>query len=128
MKQLKAQARNQGIPKYYKLRKAELIEALAPTPQAPPPPQPATSMDITDEPITEINIPIFKHFKPILNSIIPSLKLQSSKSIKNAVRKAIINFSDWILSYVPEPIQKTVNERVESLKERIIQIYINPRN
>ena len=118
-KQLKALAKNQGIPKYYQMRKSELIEAMA-TPK--PQPQPAPNRDLLDEPIPEINIPILKPSKPTRNPNIPSLKLQESRS-NNEVRKEIINFSDWILSYVPEPTQKTVNERIDSLKEKVNQIY-----
>ena len=116
MKQLKVLAKDQRIPQYYKMRKAEPIEAMA-TPK--PQPQPATNMNILDQPIPEINIPILKPFKPIINLLTPS--------VVNAVRKEIINFSDWILSYVPEPIKKTVNQTVESLKEQVNQIFKKPK-
>ena len=111
MKQLKAQVRKQGIPKYYNMLKPELIKPLAP--KVP---------DIIEEPIPEINIPIMKPTQPIRNSRITSLKDLASKAA-TSVHKKINNFSDWILSYVPEPIQKTVNERVESLKEKVNKIF-----
>ena len=48
VKQLKVLAKNKGIPKYYRMRKAEQIEALAlPT----PPPPPITNMNILDQPV-----------------------------------------------------------------------------
>ena len=119
VKQLKAIARDKGITKYYEMRKPEVIEALA----APKPKQqPAPGRNLIDEPIHEINIPILKPSKPTINSHITSLKLQESRA-NNEVRKKIINFSDWIISYVPEPIQKTVNQRVKSLKEKVNQIF-----
>ena len=105
MKQLKKViAKNKGIPKYYQMCKAELIEALA-----PPKPAPLNNTNILDEPIPEINIPILKPFKPILNSIAPSVKHLTSK-VSVSVKKKINEFYDWIISYVPEPIQKTVKE------------------
>ena len=91
--------------------KPELIEAL--TPKIP---------KIIEEPIPEINIPIMKPTKPIINSRITSLKDLASKTAAS-VNKKINLFSDWILSYVPEPIQKAVNERVESLKEQVNNIF-----
>ena len=57
MKQLKVLARNKGIPKYYQMRRAELVKALAPTTQTP---TPLNNTNILDEPIPEINIPILK--------------------------------------------------------------------
>ena len=117
MKQLKAQARKQSIPRYYEILKPELIKALAtPTPPTVP------YMNILDEKIPEINVPILKPSQPIRNSPVPSLKHLASK-VFVSVNKKINKFSDWILSYVPEPIQKTVNERVDSLKKKVNQIY-----
>ena len=109
MKQLKLLARNQGIP-IYEMLKPELIKALAPTtpPKAP-------NMNILDEPIPEINVPILKPSQPIRNSPVPSLK--------HLAKKEINEFSDWILSYFPEPIKKTVDERVDSLKEKVNLIF-----
>ena len=113
VKQLKVLAKNKGITQYYKLRIAELIEALAPQNQTP-----LNNTNILDEPITEINIPIMKPTQPIRNCRITLLKDLASKAA-DSVNNKINEFSDWVLSYVPEPIQKTVNERVENLKEKI---------
>ena len=106
VKQLKAQARKQGIPRYYQMLKPELIKTITP---------PTPNMNILDEPIPEINVPILKPSQPIRNSPVPSLK--------HLAKKEIINFSDWILSYIPEPIKKTADERVDSLKEKINLIF-----
>ena len=93
------------------MRKAELIEALTQPPNT----------NILDEPIPEINIPILKPSQPIRNSPVPSLKHLASRAT-NSVKEMINKFSNWILSYIPEPIKKTVNERVDRLKEKVNQI------
>ncbi|EDO35473.1 predicted protein, partial [Nematostella vectensis] len=45
----------------------------------------------------------------------------------NLIKSELDKFADWILSYVPEPIKKTVKEaadkRVERLKERIKRLH-----
>ena len=57
VKELKSLAKDRGIPRYYRMRKAELIEALGNTPQSPISVS-NTSSNILDEPIPEINVPI----------------------------------------------------------------------
>ena len=88
------------------------LEDLTPTP----------SMNLLDEPIPEISVPILKPLKPILNSIAPSVKNLTNK-VSVSVNKNINEFKDWILSYVPEPIKKTVNQQVESLKKQVNQFF-----
>ena len=69
---------------------------------------------ILDEPIKEINVPVMQ----------PTPHLVASKR-KPAiyVRRSFNKFADWISSYVPEPIKRNVNERVEKLKLEIEKIY-----
>ena len=93
--------------------KAELIKAL--TPQVP-------NTNILDEPLNEINVPFLKPSQPTRNFHITSIKNLTSK-VTVSLNKKINEFSDWVLSYVPEPKQKTVNERVESLKKQINKIF-----
>ena len=52
----------------------------------------------------------------------PSLKSFAKKTSK-VVNKNINNFADWIISFVPKPAWKVVNERVELLKDEIKDIY-----
>lgn len=62
---------------------------------------------------------------PPRNSHVPSLKHLASRAAK-PVKKEIIKFEDWILSYVPQSIKTTVNvvnERVDSLKEKVNHIF-----
>ena len=97
VKKLKILAKNKDIPKYYKMLKAELI----------------------DEPITVINIPIFKPFKPIMNYVItPALNLISKLTISN-IKEKINQFSEGILSYVPKHSQKAATQQFEELKDEL---------
>ena len=67
---------------------------------------------ILDEPIEEINVPVMQ-----LTRYTPKRK----PAIR--VRRSLNEFANWITSYVPEPIKRNVNERVEKLKKDIRQVY-----
>ena len=41
------------------------------------------------------------------------------------VMQKLIQFNDWIGSHVPEPIRRTVSDKLKTLKETISKIYSN---
>ena len=80
-----------------------------------------SSNPILDEPINEINVPVMQ---PTRNIRMPvTSKSGLGEKSAESVRDSINEFADWISSYVPESIQRNVDERVEKLKEEIRGIY-----
>ena len=73
-------------------------------------------MDFNNQPIPEVNIPIYA----------PSRVTQMrnlATSVAAPVKSVINRFTGWLLNYIPEPIKRAVNERVENLKERVNSIF-----
>ena len=136
VKELKALAKERGIKRYYRLRKAELIESL--DTETPPTDAPATIMDepatimeepateIMDEPVPEIKKPVLSPTKMENISRVSSL-VGLAKKQADLVNKAIKKFADWLINYIPEPIRRTVNTRVEKLKKEIKEILENKK-
>ena len=50
-----------------------------------------------------------------------------AKKQADLVKKAINKFADWLINYIPEPIRRTVNTRVEKLKKEIKEILENKK-
>ena len=129
VKELKALAKERGIKRYYRLRKAELIESL--DTETPPTDAPTTIMDapateIMDEPVPEIKKPVLSPTKMENISRVSSL-VGLAKKQADLVNKAIKKFADWLINYIPEPIPRTVNTRVEKLKKEIKEILENKK-
>ena len=61
------------------------------------------------------NLPILRPTPPTKISNVESIK-QLAGRVVEAVKNQLNKFANWIISYVPEPVKRTVNERVEKLK------------
>ena len=65
-----------------------------------------------DEPIEEINVPVMK----------PTLYVPRKKPSIH-IERNFNRFADWIMDYVPEPMRRRVNRRIERLSREIRNIY-----
>ena len=74
--------------------------------------------EIMDEPVPEIKKPVLSPTKMENISRVSSL-VGLAKKQADLVQKAINKFADWLINYIPEPIRRTVNTRVEKLKKEI---------
>ena len=94
----------------------------------------APETEIMDEPVPEImDEPVPETKKPVLSptkmeniSRVSSL-VGLAKKQADLVKKAINKFADWLINYIPEPIRRTVNTRVEKLKKEIKEILENKK-
>ena len=82
--------------------------------------------EIMNEPVPEIKKPVLSPDKMENISRVSSL-VGLAKKQADLVQKAINKFADWIINYIPEPIRRTVNTRVEKLKKEIKEILENKK-
>ena len=82
--------------------------------------------EIMDEPVPEIKKPVLSPTKMENISTVSSL-VGLAKKQADLVQKAINKFADWLINYIPEPIRRTVNTRVEKLKKQIKEILENKK-
>ena len=86
----------------------------------------APENEIMDEPVPEIKKPVLSPTKMENMSRVSSL-VGLAKKQADLVQKAINKFADWLINYIPEPIRRTVNTRVEKLKKQIKEILENKK-
>ena len=121
---LKITARDLGLKGYSKLNKSELIEHLKPYEEQIkrlPLLKKPKRVNMMDEPVPEIKVPILKPIQFTAKSNVKSLKSLADKAAKPII-KNINKFADWLYSYVPEPVRNITNEKVNKLKNRRNQI------
>ena len=82
--------------------------------------------EIMDEPVPEIKKTVLSPTKMENISRVSSL-VGLAKKQADSVQKAINKFADWLINYIPEPIRRTVNTRVEKLKKEIKAILENKK-
>ena len=122
---LKITARDLGLKGYSKLNKSELIEHLKPYEEQIkrlPLLKKPKRVNMMDEPVPEIKVPILKPIQFTAKSNVKSLKSLADKAAKPII-KNINKFADWLYSYVPEPVRNITNEKVNKLKNRRNQIF-----
>jgi len=99
VKELREIAKERGLRGYYKLHKAELIDAI-------------NKAHLLDAPVPNIQVPILE-----------PTAYQPPKTTLSKVTSHIKSFADWLLSYVPEPIKRPINEKLEALKSTVSKLF-----
>ena len=79
-------------------------------------------VNIMDEPVPEIKVPILKPMQFTAKGNVKSLKILVDRAAKPII-KNINKFADWLYSYVPEPVRNITKEKVNKLKNKINQIF-----
>ena len=113
--QLKAIAKDRGMRGYYKLRKAELINALA------APILVVQKSNIFDEPIPDDPTPVLQP-SPWEPSYFVAKSKQNTKQFFTKGMQKIKDFGEWLLNCIPlKP--KVVDKVLESFKNKIKKLY-----
>ena len=108
------------VPEIMEAPETEIMEA--PVPEI----MEAPETEIMDEPVPEIKKPVLSPDKMENISRVSSL-VGLAKKRADLAKKAINKFADWLINYIPEPIRRTVNTRVEKLKKEIKEILENKK-
>ena len=122
---LKITAKDLGLKGYSKLNKSELIKLLKPYEEQIKrlaEDKKPKRVNIMDEPVPEIKVPILKPIQFTAKGNVKSLKSLADRAAKPII-KNINKLADWLCSYVPEPVRNITNEKVNKLKNKIDQIF-----
>ena len=122
---LKITAKDLGLKGYSKLNKSELIKLLKPYEEQIKrlaEDKKPKRVNIMDEPVPEIKVPILKPIQFTAKGNVKSLKSLADRAAKPII-KNINKLADWLYSYVPEPVRNITNEKVNKLKNKINQIF-----
>ena len=122
---LKITAKDLGLKGYSKLNKSELIKLLKPYEEQIKrlaEDKKPKRVNIMDEPVPEIKVPILKPIQFAAKGNVKSLKSLADRAAKTII-KNINKLADWLYSYVPEPVRNITNEKVNKLKNKINQIF-----
>ena len=131
VKALKITSKNLGLRGYSKFNKSELIELFKPyekqIKRLPPiitlaEDKKPKRVNIMDEPVPELKVPILKPIQFTAKGNVKSLKSLADRAAKQII-KNINKFANWLYSYVPEPVRNITNENVNKLKNKINQIF-----
>ena len=101
-------AKQSGLVRYTRLRKAELIAKI----EAHSVPSISPNVSLLDASVPDIGIPTLKP--------IPATTV---RKIFDKTKSAINTFAKWIEAYVPEEPKRKVNEKLEALKAKVNSIF-----
>ena len=84
---------------------------------------PVNRENLLDEGVPEIDVPILRpttYVRPLTNP--KSLKYLAKEAF-SSINKKIGDFANWIVSYVPKPVERVVSKRVATLKKEVKTIF-----
>ena len=108
---MKAIAKELGIRRYYKLRKAEFIHALEAARLI------EQKSNIFDESIPNYPTPVLQPTPWRPPNVTTKVKQNTKKFFTKGMQK-IINFGEWLFNYIP-PKPKVVHKVLESFKTKL---------
>ena len=78
--------------------------------------------NLLDEPVPNIKVPVLQPTAASKPKLFSRVK-QNFSVLGNKIKAETNTFADWLIGYVPEPIKKEVNKKVEVLKSHVNSIF-----